>query len=58
MSNRVLPALFILVIVRKAFHDKLIDPVQGDLVLGRMFDSHCNESDVGTREDNLETTRS
>lgn len=47
MSNRVLPALFILPIVRKSVHDKLIYSAKCYFLLWRALNSHSNERDVG-----------
>ena len=47
VSDRVLPALAILVIVRKSLHDELINSVQSNSVIGRVFNSHGNQSYVG-----------
>ena len=49
MSNRVLPALFILPIVRKSVHDKLIYSAKCYFLLWRALDSHSNERDVRIR---------
>ena len=50
MTDRVLPALFILPIVRKTIHDELVDPVQRDLFLrSRTLNGHGDKSDVGIR---------
>lgn len=49
MSNGVLPALFILPIVRKSVHDKLIYSAKCYFLLWRALDSHGNERDVRVR---------
>lgn len=49
MTNRVLPALFILSVVRKSVHDELIYSAQRYFLLWRALDGHGNERDVGVR---------
>lgn len=49
MTNRVLPALFILSVVRKSVHDELIYSAQCYFLLWRALYGHGNERDVGVR---------
>jgi hypothetical protein len=46
--NKKNPAdLFIVPVVGKALHDKVIDAVEGCLLLGRVLNGHGDEGDVG-----------
>ena len=49
VSDAVLPALFVLVVVREALHDELVDAVEGDLLVRCCLDSHRDEGDVTVR---------
>lgn len=49
VSNGILPALFVLSVVRVLLHDELIDAVQRDFALGRRINGHGNECNVWIR---------
>lgn len=40
MVDRVLLVLFIVVVIRKFFYDKLVDFVQGDFLVWSIFDGY------------------
>jgi len=46
VADGVLPALLVLLVVRKAFHDELVDTIQRDLLIASTLDGHCDQSDV------------
>ena len=39
--------LLVVPVVGKAFHDEVVDPVEGGLLLRGVLDGHGNEGDVG-----------
>lgn len=49
MANRVLPTLFIVVVIRESLHDELVDTVQGDLSLGSILNCHGDEGNIRIR---------
>ncbi len=49
VSKRVLPALGVFPIVRKAVHDKLVYLAKWKHLLRAALDSHCGEGNVGVR---------
>lgn len=46
VPNAVLPALLVVSVKRKPFHDKLVNPIQGHLLVRRVLDSHGDERNV------------
>jgi hypothetical protein len=46
MPNAILPALFVLPVVREALHYEAVDPVECDLLRRLGVDSHCYERNV------------
>lgn len=46
MSDGILPSLFVLLVVREAIHDELVDAVQCDLLVASALDGHCNQRDI------------
>lgn len=46
VSYTILPALLVVSVKRKPFHNKLVNPIQGHLLVRRVLDSHGNERDV------------
>lgn len=46
VANRVLPALFVVMVKWKAVHDELIDPAQRRALVRRVLDCHGDERDV------------
>ena len=46
VSYGVLPALLVLLVVREALHDKLVDAIQRDFLIASILDGHCNQRDV------------
>ena len=46
MSDRVLPALLVLLVVGKVVHDELVDLGEGQPLLGSLLDGHGDEGDV------------
>ena len=46
MADGVLPALFVLPVVREPLHDELVDAVKGDTLLRVVLDGHGDEGDV------------
>lgn len=46
VSNRILPALLVLLVVRKVFHDILVDAVKRESFLGTAADGHHDEGIV------------
>lgn len=49
MSNGVLPALFVVAIVRKLVHNILVDTVQSDLFVGSITNGHRDQRNVRVR---------
>lgn len=49
VAQGVLPALSVLAVVRKAFHDELVDVAQREHFLSRVLDGHCCQRDVRIR---------
>lgn len=49
MTDRVLPALFVVVVIGEALHDELVNTVQSYLSVGGVLDRHRNEGDVRIR---------
>lgn len=43
---RVLPALFVVVVVGEILHNEFVDPIQGDLLFRCAADRHGDQSDV------------
>ena len=54
VSDAVLPALFILPVVREALHDETVDAVERDLLRRFRVNRHCNERNVAVWRLNLE----
>ena len=46
MSNAVLPAALVEAIVREVLRDKLINPTQGNFLVGRLLDGHRDEGHI------------
>lgn len=49
VTERVLPALSVLAVIRETVHDEFVDVAEGEHLLGGALDGHRSQGDVGVR---------